>query len=95
MSDLDWGEVNDLDDIVQVLGYLGQATAKIHCVSDEDSDQTLVPFSTDQAINDVLAGHEDEFVLAMREFGQSYGDVVRDDYRLFVDAFRNKMFPGL
>jgi len=95
VSDLDWGEVNDLDDIVQVLGYLGQATAKIHCVSDEDSDQTLVPFSTDQAINDVLAGHEDEFVLAMKDFGKDYGDVVRDDYRLFVDAFRNKMFPGL
>ena len=44
--DLEWGDINDLDDIMQVLAYLGQATAKIHCVSDVDSDQTLVPFST-------------------------------------------------
>jgi uncharacterized protein (DUF2252 family) len=95
VSDLEWEDINDLDDILQVLAYLGQATAKIHCVSDVDSDQTLVPFSTDQAINDVLAGHEDEFVAEMKEFGQGYGSIVRDDYRLFVDAFRNRLFPGL
>jgi uncharacterized protein (DUF2252 family) len=95
VSDLEWEDINDLDDILQVLAYLGQATAKIHCVSDVDSDQTLVPFSTDQAINDVLAGHEDEFVVEMKKFGQGYGSIVRDDYRLFVDAFRNRLFPGL
>jgi uncharacterized protein (DUF2252 family) len=95
VSDLEWEDINDLDDILQVLAYLGQATAKIHCVSDVDSDQTLVPFSTDQAIHDVLAGHEDEFVVEMKKFGQGYGSIVRDDYRLFVDAFRNRLFPGL
>ena len=93
--DLDWGDINDLDEILQLLGYLGQAVAKIHCVSDEDSDQTLVPFSTDEAIGEALAGREDEFVKAMVEFGQGYGAVVRDDYQLFVDAFRNRLFPGL
>jgi uncharacterized protein (DUF2252 family) len=95
VSDLEWGDINDLDDILQVLAYLGQATAKIHCVSDVDSDQTLVPFSTDQAINDVLAGHEDGFVVEMNDFGHGYGSIARDDYRLFVDAFRNRLFPGL
>jgi uncharacterized protein (DUF2252 family) len=94
-TDLDWSELNDPDDIVQLLGYLGQAVAKIHCVSDEDSDDTLVPFSTDQAIHKALTGREDEFVEEMRTFGQRYGAVVRDDYELFVDAFRNRQFPGL
>lgn len=95
VTDLEWGDINDVDDILQVLAYLGQATAKIHCVSDVDSDQTLVPFSTDEAINSVLEGHEAEFTAEMQEFGHGYGSVVRDDYRLFVDAFRNRLFPGL
>jgi uncharacterized protein (DUF2252 family) len=94
-ADLEWDDINDVDDIVQVLGYLGQAVAKIHCVSDVDSDQTLVPFSTDQAIHAALQGKEDAFVAAMIEFGQSYGDLVRDDYRMFIDAFRNHEIAGV
>ena len=95
VTDLDWDDVNDPDDILSLLRYLGQAVAKIHCVSDEDSDRTLVPFSTDQAISEAVAGREDDFVGDMKSFGQGYGSVVRDDYELFVDAFRNRMFPGL
>jgi uncharacterized protein (DUF2252 family) len=94
-ADLDWEEINELDDILHVLDYLGKAVAKIHCVSDTDSDQTLVPFSTDTAINEVLSGREGEFVSNMVAFGQDYGQVVLDDYRLFIDAFRNHMMPGL
>lgn len=94
-GDLDWTDINDLDDILRMLGYLGQAVAKIHCVSDVDSDQTLVPFSTDQAIQEVLQGHEDEFTNSIVQFGEQYGSIVRDDYRLFVDAFRNHEIAGL
>jgi uncharacterized protein (DUF2252 family) len=94
-ADLEWDDINDIDDIIQVLGYLGQAVAKIHCVSDVDSDQTLVPFSTDQAIYAALQGKEDAFVAALIEFGQGYGDLVRDDYRLFIDAFRNHQIAGI
>jgi hypothetical protein len=95
VTDLDWDDINDPDDILSLLGYLGQAVAKIHCVSDEDSDRTLVPFSTDQAISEAVGGRVEDFVQDMRAFGQGYGSVVRDDYELFVDAFRNRMFPGL
>ncbi len=94
-NDLEWDDINDIDDIVSLLRYLGQATAKIHCVSDVDSDQTLVPFSTDQAIHEVLSGHEDDFATAMTTFGHAYGEIVRDDHRLFVDAFRNHKIAGL
>lgn len=94
-ADLEWDDVNDMSDILRLLNYLGKAVAKIHCVSDTDSDQTLVPFSTDVAINEVLAGNEDDFVNHMVEFGQGYGTLVLDDHRLFVDAFRNHMLPGI
>ena len=57
-----------------------------------DSDQTLVPFSTDEAINGVISGREDAFVHEIAEFGRRYGAIVRADHELFVDAFRNRMF---
>ena len=41
-ADLDWDAVTDLDEILPLLRYLGQATAKVHCVSDAGSDQALV-----------------------------------------------------
>ncbi|GAB2736641.1 DUF2252 domain-containing protein [Salinifilum aidingensis] len=94
-SDLDWGELTEPEDIVPVLGYLGRAVAKIHCVSDSDSDQTLVPFQTEDAIDAVLEGREEEFAQWLWEFASAYAEVVRDDHRLFVDAFRNGEIPGV
>jgi uncharacterized protein (DUF2252 family) len=91
-TDLDWSDIDDLAEIVPLVRYLGMAVAKIHCVSDVDSDQTLVPFSTDEAIHDVIAGHEAEFVREIRDFGQDYGAIIRQDHELFVDAFRNHEF---
>lgn len=31
----------------------------------------------------------------MVEFGEGYGAIVRKDHDLFIDAFRNRQFPGL
>lgn len=94
-GDLEWDDLNKMSDILEMLGYLGQAAAKIHCVSDDDSDQSLVPFSVDEAIHASLRGREEKFIEAMITFGAGYGEIVRDDYRLFIDAFRNHMFSGL
>jgi len=54
-----------------------------------------VPFSTDQAISDVLAAKEDEFVANICDFGEGYGAVARRDHVLFVDAFRNQEIADL
>jgi len=93
--DLDWDDVVEVDEALRLLTYLGQAVAKVHCVSDEDSDQTLVPFSTDRAIADAVGGREEEFVAHIADFGESYGAAVRDDHVLFVDAFRNRQIADL
>lgn len=95
VADLEWEDINQLDEMLTLITYLGRATAKIHCVSDLDCDDTLVPFSTEQAIQDVISGREEEFVQAMVEFAEAYALVVRDDHRLFVDAFRNHLFAGI
>ena len=39
-------------------------------------------------------GNEDEFVQTMIKFGEGYGEIVRSDYSLFYNAFRNHLIPG-
>jgi len=94
-ADLDWGEVNEPDEVDQVVGLLGRATAKAHCASDADSAQGLVTFQTEEAIAGVLEDHDDEFVEEISEFALDYAAQVREDHALFVDAFREGRIGGL
>jgi uncharacterized protein (DUF2252 family) len=91
-AELDWDRVSEPDEIMPLLRYLGQATAKIHCVSDSGSDAELVDFQTEEAISAVL---DDDLAEELAKFGAAYGDRAREDHKLFVDAFRNGRVPGL
>jgi uncharacterized protein (DUF2252 family) len=94
-ADLDWSELTEPDELAEVIKQLGQAVAKVHCVSDTDSDQTLVDFQTEEAIVAAIGDHIDDFVDDMVSFGLEYAAVVRDDHRHFVDAFREGRIPGV
>jgi uncharacterized protein (DUF2252 family) len=94
-ADIDWGAVTDLDEIFPLLRYLGQATAKIHCVSDAGSDQALVDFQTEEAIAAAVGDEDEALATELAEFGAAYGALARDDHRRFVDAFRNGAIPGV
>ena len=95
VEDLDWSDLTEPEEMEPVLDYLGRATAKVHCVADEDSDPTLVGFQTEDTIVEAVDGKEEEFVKEMVDFGMGYSEIARDDHRLFVDAFRNGQIPGL
>ncbi|MDI5977309.1 DUF2252 domain-containing protein [Amycolatopsis magusensis] len=95
VTDLDWSELTEPEDMAPVLDYLGRATAKMHCVADSDSEQTLVEFQCEEAIAAAIGTEEDAFVKELTEFGMAYGELARDDHRLFVDAFRNGQIPGV
>jgi len=97
-TDLDWSELTEPDEIAPVLDYLGRATAKVHCVSDEDSDSTLVGFQVENAIRAAVgdgAEAAEEFTQDVVRFGMAYAEVTRKDYALFVDAFRGGQIPGV
>ena len=94
-ADLDWSELTEPDELAEVIEQLGQAVAKVHCVSDTDSDQTLVQFQTEDAIMAVVGEHIDDFVDDMVSFGLEYAEVVREDHRHFVEAFREGRIPGV
>ena len=87
--DLDWGELNEPEEMAAVVEQLGRATAKVHCASDEDSDQTLVDYQVEEAVCASLDGRHDEFVEAVTEFALDYAAAVRRDHALFVEAFRS------
>jgi len=95
VEDLDWSDLTEPEQMTPVLDYLGRATAKVHCVADKDSDPDIVNFQTEDEIVEALGGSEEEFVEEMVDFGARYSEIVRDDHRLFVDAFRNGQIPGL
>jgi uncharacterized protein (DUF2252 family) len=95
VEDFDWSDLTEPEQMAPVLDYLGRATAKVHCVADEDSDPTIVGFQTEDEIVEALSGKEEEFVKEMVDFGMGYSETARDDHRLFVDAFRNGQIPGL
>ena len=95
LEDIEWSDFTEPDEMAPVLDYLGRATAKVHCVADEDSDATIVDFQTEDEIVEAVNGKEEEFVKEMVDFGISYSEIARGDHRLFVDAFRNGQIPGL
>ena len=64
----------------------------MHCVSDEDSDEDLVDFQTEEAIAEAIGEDERPFVDDLVDFGISYADRARKDHALFVGAFREGKF---
>ncbi|OBK10648.1 DUF2252 domain-containing protein [Mycobacterium asiaticum] len=94
-SDLEWDELTEPDELAEVIEQLGQAVAKVHCVGDADSDQSLVDFQTEDAIVAVIGDRLDDFVADMVSFGLEYAATVRDDHRHFVEAFREGRIPGV
>jgi uncharacterized protein (DUF2252 family) len=93
--DLDWEDLTEPDGIRPVLVQLGRATAKLHCVGDADSDHTLVPFQTEEAVMAMIGGRREEFLADLVEFAHAYARRAQEDHRLFVDAFRAGQIPGI
>lgn len=94
--DLDWSDLADPEEITQVTADLGRATAAMHAAADEaESGHSLVPFSTERAIDEVIAADEEGFVTMLVDFAHEYGATARRDHQIFVDLFRNGRIPGV
>ncbi|MGP4042735.1 DUF2252 domain-containing protein [Streptomyces sp. 2A115] len=94
--DLDWGDIDDPEEIAAVIADLGRATATMHSAADDESGHSeLVPFSTERAIDAAIAADEDSFGDLLVDFAHAYGARARADHQIFVDLFRNGRIPGL
>lgn len=94
-QDLSWDDITEPDEIDPLLVDLGRATAKVHCASDQDSDHSLVPFQTEDAITTVIGDRRGEFIQELTDFAIEYSAKVRTDRALFVEAFRENKIPGV
>ena len=79
----------------RVVADLGRATATMHAAADDQSGESLVPFSTERAIDAAIAADEDGFAALLVDFAHTYGARARADHQIFVDLFRNGRIPGL
>ena len=87
-ADFEWDDLHEPSEIGPVVEQFGRATAKVHCASDDDSDQSLVNYSVEDAIAEVLEGKRKRFESDLADFAIRYADAVRHDHALFVEAFR-------
>ncbi|MFD4641044.1 DUF2252 domain-containing protein [Lentzea sp. NPDC058436] len=94
-ADLDWSDLTEPLDMLPVLDHLGRATAKMHCVADSDSSQTLVDFQCEEAIAAAVGDRDADFCDSIVEFALDYARQTREDHRLFVDAFRDGRIKGV
>ncbi|MGP3966861.1 DUF2252 domain-containing protein [Streptomyces sp. 6N223] len=93
--DLDWSDIDDPGEIRSVVADLGRATATMHAAADDESGHSLVPFSTERAIDAAIGGDVAGLGEALVDFAHSYGTRARADHQIFVDLFRNGRIPGL
>ncbi|HEY5882102.1 MAG TPA: DUF2252 family protein, partial [Nakamurella sp.] len=87
-TDLAWDEITEPDQIGPLVEQLGRATAKIHCVSDDEAEDGIVDFSVEEVIAGAVDGRVEDFVAELVQFAHAYARRAQDDHRLFVEAFR-------
>ncbi|NGN65858.1 DUF2252 domain-containing protein [Streptomyces sp. A7024] len=94
--DLDWSDIDDPAEIEAVVADLGRATATMHAAADvAESGHSLVPFSTEKAIDEAISADPEGFAAMLVDFAHSYGARARTDHQIFVDLFRNGRISGL
>jgi len=93
--DLDWSDLDDPAQMEAVVADLGRATAAMHAAADDESGHSLVPFSTEAAIDEAIGDDEAGFTELLVDFAHAYGSRARADHQIFVDLFRNGRIPGL
>jgi uncharacterized protein (DUF2252 family) len=93
--DMEWGEINDPEQIKAVVENLGQAVAIMHAAADDESEESLVPFSTEKAIDEAIGDDADGFEEYLTGFAHQYSARARKDHQLFIDAFRNGQISSM
>ena len=94
-ADLDWGDITEPDEIGPVLEQLGRATAKVHCVSDKDSERRRWSTSRPRRRSSKRRRRRGRFRPATWSTSPTpTASGPAGDHELFVDAFRTRADTG-
>ncbi|MEJ7724524.1 MAG: DUF2252 domain-containing protein [Ilumatobacteraceae bacterium] len=94
-ADLEWADVAEPEEVLELVEDLGRATAKVHCASDADAGGTLVDEQVERLVIDCVGDDVDGLVEWVREFAVGYASSTRDDHAKFVEAFRSDAFAAV
>lgn len=85
-EDFDYTELTSYSKFHDAARYAGKALATVHALSDKDYDDTLIPYSMDKEVTDIVPSHSDleDEILA---FAEDYEAQVKLDYQSFLTAY--------
>ena len=93
-TDLVWDEITEPDEIGPLVEQLGRATAKIHCVSDDEAEDGIITFSVEEVVARSGPRTGGRLLADLAQFAHAYARRAQDDHRLFVEAFRAGGVPA-
>jgi uncharacterized protein (DUF2252 family) len=85
-EDFDYTLLTTKSKFMDAMGYAGKIVAKNHAISDQDYDASIVSYSVDKQVTDVVtnkSAFKDEIV----SFALNYATQVEYDYASFVSAY--------
>lgn len=85
--DFDYTLLTTKTKFMDAMGYAGKVVAKNHAISDQDYDATIVPYSIDKQVTDVVSGNKSAFKDEIVNFALDYATQVEYDYASFINAY--------
>jgi uncharacterized protein (DUF2252 family) len=85
--DFDYTLLTTKTKFLDAMAYAGKAVAKNHAISDKDYDATIIPYSEDKEVTDVVGNSQAAFKNEIVNFALDYATQVEYDYNSFVSAY--------
>ncbi|MEH6416110.1 DUF2252 domain-containing protein [Pseudomonas sp. CGJS7] len=85
-EDFDPAKLDSAGKLDTAAGYLGQALASAHALADQDYDSSVVSYSIDKQVSDVVTS-KSGLKTEIRGFAFDYADQVELDWQAFVEAY--------
>ncbi|GAX89073.1 DUF2252 domain-containing protein [Effusibacillus lacus] len=76
--------IERMEDLVTVLGYMGQITAKLHARADADIENGVLSYHSEQEILSAMGEDLDAFCATISQWALSYANQVEQDFELFT-----------
>ncbi|SFM12005.1 Uncharacterized conserved protein, DUF2252 family [Gracilibacillus orientalis] len=84
-KDISPKHLNELKPIKQSVKIMGKIAAKIHARADQDINEELLDYHSEDVIYQTIEGNKDAFIQEMVLWSRFYKRQVEQDYELFLD----------
>ncbi|MFC4401687.1 DUF2252 domain-containing protein [Gracilibacillus xinjiangensis] len=84
-KDIDPKHLNGVKPIKQAVKVMGKIAAKIHARADQDINEELLSYHSEDAINEVIERDRTQFIQELVSWSRFYKHQVERDYELFLE----------